>query len=307
MGIEVNHGKVAVIMGGNTSEREVSLISGKAILASLLKSGVDAFSFDPAIAPLATLCELGCHKAVVVIHGKNGEDGKLQGALEYLRIPYTGSGVMASAIGMDKYRTKLIWQSLGVSVAQAQYVTQSSYDPANFKLTLSLPVVVKPADDGSSFGVSKVYTADHLDKALQFAFNHSQHVLIEPLISGGEYTITIVDGKVYPIIKIEAPDGEYDFEHKYFSDETVYLCPYDLGPLQAEIERQALIAYHGVGASGVARLDFMLNDNQQFYFLEINTLPGMTNHSLVPQSLAAAGVDFDQLCLLILAGASLDK
>lgn len=301
------YGKVAVLMGGNTTEREVSFMSGKAILASLIKSGVDAFAFDPAEEPLENLKEHGCDRALIIIHGKNGEDGKLQGALEYLQIPYTGSGVMASAIGMDKYRTKMIWSSLGIPVAKSQFVEKINYNPDAFKLDLPLPVIVKPADDGSTLGFSKVYKPEELIPAINYAFEKSNKILIEEMIIGDEFTITIVDGKIYPIIKIEAPQGEYDFEHKYYSDETKYLCNYDLGAIQPQIEAFALRGYHGVGASGVARSDFMINRDGQVYFLEINTLPGMTGHSLVPQSVAAVGIDFDKLCLMILDGAGLGK
>lgn len=301
------YGRVAVIMGGNSPEREISLISGKTILNSLQKSGVDAFAFDPGEQPLENLKQLGCQRALLMIHGKTGEDGKLQGAMEYLGIPYTGSGVMASAIGMDKYRTKLIWQSLGIPVAKSQYLELSNYSADHFQLQISLPVVVKPADDGSTLGLSKVYTQEQLLPAITAAFKSSTKILIEEMIIGDEFSITIIDGVLYPIIKIVAPDGEYDYQNKYFSDETIYVCPFDLGNMHQQVEDYVLRAYHAIGASGVARLDFMLSRAQEVYFLEINTLPGMTGHSLVPQAAAASGVSFDQLCLLILDGAGLGK
>jgi D-alanine-D-alanine ligase len=303
----MNYGKVAVIMGGDTTEREVSLMSGEAILASLRKSGIDAIAFDPSLEPLENLHKHNVQRAILIIHGKNGEDGKLQGAMEYLKIPYTGAGVMASAIGMDKYRTKLIWQALGIPVAKSQYLEKLHYDKTSFQLEVNLPVVVKPADDGSTLGLKKVYQLAELASAIDYAFAASTKILIEEMIIGSEYTIPIIDGKVFPLIKIEAPQGEYDFEHKYYSDETVYLCPYDLGALQAQIEQLALKGYHGIGASGVTRLDFMIDKDQRVYFLEINTLPGMTGHSLVPQSAAVIGINFDQLCLMILDGAGLGK
>lgn len=305
--MQKKYGRVAVLMGGDTTEREVSFMSGKAILASLIKSGVDAYAFDPKEEPLENLKQHGCDRAFVIIHGKNGEDGKLQGALEYLKIPYTGSGVMASSIGMDKYRTKLIWQTLGIPVARSQFVEKAHYNPAIFKLDLQLPVIVKPADDGSSLGFSRVLKAEDLAKAIERGFEKSNKILIEEMIIGDEYTIIMMDGKVYPIIKIEAPDGEYDFEHKYYSDDTKYLCNYDLGELTPQIEKWALDGYNAIGAEGVARSDFMIDKNGNVYFLEINTLPGMTGHSLVPQSFAAVGVNFDQLCLMILDGAGLAK
>lgn len=301
------YGKVAVLMGGNTPEREISLISGRAILESLQKSGIDAYAFDPAEKPLQNLQSDGYARAFVIIHGKGGEDGKLQGALEYLGIPYTGSGVMASSIGMDKHRTKLIWQSIGIPMAKSQYLEKTGYKQGDFKLQVKLPVVVKPVDDGSTLGLSKVYDENQLYQAIDFAFQNSERVLIEEMIVGDEYTITVFDGKVYPVVKIEAPEGEYDYQNKYFTDDTKYICPYDLGALQQKINDWALAGYNAIGASGVARLDFMVDKENNVYFLEINTLPGMTNHSLVPMSLAAAGYSFDQLCLMILDGASIAK
>jgi len=301
------YGKVAVIMGGNTPEREISLISGNAILQSLLKSGVDAHAFDPAQRPLADLKTDYYDCAFVIIHGKGGEDGKLQGALEYLGIPYTGSGVMASSIGMDKYRTKLIWQAMGIPMAKSQYLEKDEFVAELFKLSVKLPVVVKPVDDGSTLGLRKVFVEEELPEAIQYAFKTSDRILIEELIVGDEYTITVVDGKTYPIVKIEAPEGEYDYQNKYFTDDTRYICPYDLGPLQATVENYARLGFDAIGASGVARLDFMIDKNNCIYFLEINTLPGMTNHSLVPMSMAAVGIDFDKLCLMILDGAKLAK
>jgi D-alanine-D-alanine ligase len=301
------YGKVAVLMGGNTPEREISLISGRAILESLQKSGIDAYAFDPAEKPLQHLQSDGYARAFVIIHGKGGEDGKLQGALEYLGIPYTGSGVMASSIGMDKHRTKLIWQSIGIPMAKSQYLEKTGYKQGDFKLQVKLPVVVKPVDDGSTLGLSKVYDENQLYQAIDFAFQNSERVLIEEMIVGDEYTITVFDRKVYPVVKIEAPEGEYDYQNKYFTDDTKYTCPYDLGALQQKINDWALAGYNAIGASGVARLDFMVDKENNVYFLEINTLPGMTNHSLVPMSLAAAGYSFDQLCLMILDGASIAK
>lgn len=303
-----NYGRVAVIMGGDTPEREVSFLSGNAVLAALLRSGIDAYAFDPLIEPLENLQKYGCDKAFVMVHGKNGEDGKLQGALECLKIPYTGSGVMASSIGMDKYRTKLIWQACGIPMAKSQLVEKDKYLRGDFSFNLQLPVVVKSADDGSTLGgFERVFQLDKLDAAIKMVLQSTKKVLVEEMIVGDEFTITIMDGKVYPIIKIEAPDGDYNFENKYYSDDTKYLCKYDLGELQAKLEKWALLGYDAIGAVGVARSDFMIDKEGEIYFLEINTLPGMTGHSLVPQSLAAAGIDFDQLCLMILDGAGLAK
>ena len=299
------YGKVAVLMGGESSEREISLISGNAVLESLLQSGVDAYAFDPALTPLSELQSQGFGRAILMTHGKRGEDGILQGALEFLRIPYTGSGVMASSIAMDKYRTKLIWQALGIPVAKSQYVQKNGFNYADFKLALNLPVVVKPAQEGSTLGLSKVYKTEQLEAALNLAFSKDCAVLVEEMIIGDEFTVTVCDGVVYPTVKIEAPQDNYDYQNKYFTDTTKYTCPFDLGRLQPLLEQYALAGYNAVGASGVARLDFMLDQKNDLCFLEINTLPGMTGHSLVPMAFKATGVDFAALCLIILDGAHL--
>lgn len=305
MDLKYKYGKVAVIMGGESSEREISLISGNEVLDSLLKSGVDAYPFDPAVTPLSMLTEHGYSRAVLMTHGKGGEDGVLQGALEFLRIPYSGSGVMASSIAMDKYRTKLIWQALGIPTAKSQYVRKDGFKYADFTLMLNLPVVVKPASEGSTMGLSKVYEIEKLEAALSLAFSKDTALLIEELIVGDEFTVTVCDGSVYPVVKIEAPQDNYDYENKYFTDITKYICPFDLGVQQLTVEKYALAGYQAVGARGVARLDFMRDKNGVIYFLEINTLPGMTGHSLVPMAFQARQVNFSALCLMILDGARL--
>lgn len=297
------YGRVAVVMGGDGPEREVSLISGKRVLESLQKSGINAYAFDPKVRPIHELITDRADIAFLVTHGKRGEDGLLQGALEYLGIPYTNSGVLASSLSMDKYRTKLIWRNFAIPLALDQYITKDRRQ--NFKLELNLPVVVKPVHDGSTLGLSKVYKSEDLETAIDLAFQNDHEVLIEEMIIGEEFTITICDGEILPVIKIEAPDGDYDYNNKYFSDETNYICPYDLGELKAEVENLALLAYQAVGARGVARLDFMLDKNKKVYFLEINTIPGMTPHSLVPMAFAATGVGFDEMCLYLLGGARL--
>lgn len=305
MDLKQKYGKVAVVMGGDSSEREVSLISGNAVLASLKNSGVDAHSFDPSVAPLDDLVSNGFSRAVLMTHGKRGEDGVLQGALEFLRIPYTGSGVMASSIAMDKYRTKLIWQSLGIPTAKSQHILAKGFDYSKFKLEVNLPVVVKPACEGSTMGLSKVYKIEQLQEAMKLSFTKDSAILIEELIVGDEFTVTVCDGIVYPVVKIVAPDSNYDYQNKYFTDDTVYICPYDLGVIQSAVEKFAQIGYQAIGARGIARLDFMLNDKNEIFFLEINTLPGMTGHSLVPMAYRAKNIEFDQLCLNILDGAAL--
>jgi D-alanine-D-alanine ligase len=305
MNLKQKYGKVAVVMGGNSSEREVSLISGNAVLSSLIKSGVDAYSFDPAETPISELSTQGFKSAVLMTHGKRGEDGILQGALEYLRIPYTGSGVMASSLAMDKYRTKLVWEAIGIPVADSQYVKKSGFDYNKFKLEIELPVVVKPVNEGSTLGLTFVNSIERLKGAIDLAFTHDSELLIEKMIIGDEFTITICDGVVYPVIKIVAPEGNYDYQNKYFTDVTEYICPFDLGELQLVIEEYAIRAYNAIGARGIARLDFMLDKNRKIFFLEINTLPGMTSHSLVPMAYSAKNINFDALCITILDNARL--
>jgi D-alanine-D-alanine ligase len=298
------YGKVAVLMGGWSKESEVSMISGNAVLESLVKSGVDAHAFDPAKQPICELKQQGFDRAVLMTHGKVGEDGILQGALEYLKIPYTGSGVLASALSMDKQRTKLIWSTYGIPMPKG--VCLDKPDVSLIKEKFNLPIIIKPVHEGSTLGLSKVYTWDDLGRAFETAFENDTVVLVEEMIIGSEFSITVCDGVVYPSVKIEAPDGHYDYQNKYFTDDTVYICPYPLEEkLEIKIREYAKIGYAAVGARGVARLDFMLDKNNQPYFLEINTLPGMTSHSLSPQSFKAAGVSFDGLCLKILDGASL--
>ncbi len=305
MDLKKKYGKVAVLMGGDSHEREISLISGNAVLSALSKCGVDAHPFDPSITPLTQLVTLGFDRAVLMTHGRGGEDGVLQGALEFLRIPYTGSGVMASSIAMDKYRTKLIWQALGIPIAKSQYVKKANFDYASFKLELPLPVVIKPVTEGSTFGLSKVYRMEDLEAGLNLAFSKDDALLIERMVIGDEFTITVCDGVVYPLVKIEAPQDNYDYINKYFTDETKYICPFDLGDLQSKVEKYAVDGYNALGARGVARLDFMVDKECNIYFLELNTLPGMTGHSLVPMSFMAKKIDFPSLCLMILDSARL--
>jgi|SRR6185437_5700978 len=298
------YGKVAVLMGGWSKEVEISLISGNAVLESLIRSGVDAHPFDPAKQSVFELKQLGFSKAVLMTHGIVGEDGILQGALEYLQIPYTGSGVLASSLSMDKHRTKLVWSTYGIPMPKG--LELKTPDTQLVKENFNLPIIIKPVHEGSTLGLSKVYKWEELPLALEIAFKSDKVVLVEEMIVGSEFSITVCDGEVYPAVKIEAPAGEYDYQNKYFTDDTVYICPYPLeDTLEQQIKSYAKIGYNAVGARGVARLDFMLDKNNKPYFLEINTLPGMTGHSLSPQSFKAAGISFDQLCLQILDGASL--
>ncbi|MCC2644811.1 MAG: D-alanine--D-alanine ligase [Burkholderiales bacterium] len=298
------YGKVAVLMGGWSKESEISLMSGNAVLDSLINSGIDAHAFDPAKQSIFELKTQGFNRVVLMTHGKAGEDGILQGALEYLQIPYTGSGVLASALSMDKQRTKLVWSTYNIPMPKGLYLETA--DVNQIKANFKLPIIIKPVHEGSTLGLSKVYKWEDLNLALETAFKNDNSILVEEMIVGAEFSITVCDGVVYPAVKIEAPAGDYDYQNKYFTDNTVYICPY---PLETSLEQQikdyAKAGYKAVGARGVARLDFMLDKTNKPYFLEINTIPGMTGHSLSPQAFKAAGISFDQLCLKILDGASL--
>ncbi len=297
--------KVAVVMGGFSSEREVSLISGNAVLNSLKESGINATRFDPKDTPIIKIQDYDV--AMLMTHGRYGEDGIIQGALELLKVPYTGSGVMASSLAMDKYRTKLVWQTLGIPTPKSQYIEKNNFDYTKFILEIKLPVVVKPVREGSTMGLSKVYDISDLESAIWLAFAKDNKILIEELIEGDEFTITVFNGTVLPAIKIEAPNANYDYNNKYFTEDTKYICPYDLGVLQQQVNKYAKLGYNAIGARGVARLDFMINKNNEIFFLEINTLPGMTSHSLVPMAFKAHGTDFNELCLLILNDAGLNR
>lgn len=301
-----NTDKVVVIMGGNSAEREISLKSGKNVLTSLERSGINVCSFDLQAHNFNELIQLKASKAFLTTHGRYGEDGALQGALEIIGLPYTGSKVRASSIAFNKYLTKQIWNIYNVPTPKAVCVEKHTFNKNTFNLDIALPVIVKPCSEGSSLGLAKVYQTHELIAAIELAFIYDRQVLIEELISGLEFTIPVFNGKVYPIIQIDAPQDNYDYHHKYFSDETKYYPhPAATQNIQNDIEQYALLAYNSIGASGVARLDFMLDHNNKLQFLEINTLPGMTDHSLVPMSFMAAGVDYDQLCLQILADTAL--
>lgn len=298
------YGKVAVLMGGASREREVSFLSGKEVLAALIRKGIDAHAFDPAEQSVFELKKQGFDVAVIMLHGPGGEDGVIQGALEYLQIPYTGSGVLASALSMDKQRTKLIWSTYGIPVPKG--ISLEKPDIELIKKTFELPIIVKPICEGSTIGLSKVHKWGDLPQALELAFKTDKVIMIEDMIIGPEFSITVCEGIVYPWVKIEAPDGEYDYTNKYFTDVTKYICPYPLDAnLGKQINEYAIIGYNAVGARGVARLDFMLDSKNMPYFLEINTIPGMTSHSLTPRMYKAAGISFEDLCLQILDEASL--
>jgi D-alanine-D-alanine ligase len=293
-------GRVAVLFGGDSSEREISLLSGNAVLEGLTRRGVDAHAFDPRDAALAALMTQGFERVWIALHGPGGEDGTLQGALEYLGVPYTGSGVMGSAIGMDKLRTKRL--ALAAGVATADYVVlrgPQDFQPAVERL--KLPLIIKPASQGSSVGMTKVERAADLPAAFAAAAQFETLVFAEPWITGKEYTVAILGERALPSIRIETPKTFYDYEAKYFRDDTRYFCPSGLVPaVEEHLARLALAAFDACGASGWGRADFMMDGGGRPQLLEINTVPGMTSHSLVPMAARAIGVDFDELVWRIL-------
>ena len=293
-------GKVAVLFGGNSTEREISLLSGNAVLAALRRKGVDAHPFDPAESPLAALLQGGYARAFIALHGPGGEDGTVQGALECLGIPYTGCGVLGSAVCMDKLRTKRLAAAVGIVGAELVVLR----GPQDFELALAqlgLPMIVKPATQGSSVGMSKVERAEDLPKAYAAAAATDDSVFAEAWITGGEYTVGILKGKALPSIRIETPNTFYDYQAKYFRNDTRYHCPSGLAP-EAEAHMAALAqgAFAAAGAFGWGRVDFMMDKTGRPLLLEINTVPGMTDHSLVPMAAKATGIDFETLCWRVL-------
>jgi len=299
-------GKVAVLLGGASSEREVSLMSGGGVLAALQGRGVDAHAFDPAERDLLALKDEGFERAFIALHGRGGEDGTVQAVLQLLGIPYTGSGVMASALAMDKWRTKMIWTACGLPTPRYQLLDSDS-DWRQIVETLGLPLFVKPVSEGSSVGAGKVVSLEQLQPAWELAARFDSLVIAEEFIDGAELTVPLLEDQALPVVAIEAPDGNYDYQHKYFSDETVYRCPCGLPPaLEQEVQALALESARVLGCRGWGRVDVLLNADGQPYLLEMNTSPGMTAHSLVPTAARQAGLDFASLCVRILQGARLD-
>lgn len=292
-------GKVAVLLGGLSAEREVSLKSGNAVLDGLKRGGVDAHPVDAGRDVLAVLQAGGFDRAFIVLHGRGGEDGVIQGALESIGMPYTGSGVQGSALGMDKFRCKLIWHSLGLPTAPYAMI-RTATDLADVE-ALDFPLMVKPVREGSSIGMSKVVDAAELESAWQAAAKYDPEVLLEQWIDGPEYTVSILNDEPLPLIRIETPHTIYDYDAKYLSDTTQYYCPCGLPPeKEAALQTLALQAFQAVGASGWGRVDLMLDQAGNPYLIEVNTVPGMTDHSLVPMAARAKGMDFDQLVWRIL-------
>ena len=304
-------GKVAVLMGGRSSEREVSLMSGTGVLAALQSKGVDAHKFDPAEQGLDQLKAQGFDRCFIALHGRYGEDGTVQGALELLDIPYTGSGVMASSIAMDKIMTKRIWRFEGLPTPDWRMV-DSAEATRDALQALGAPMIVKPARDGSSIGLTKVMNADECAKAYELAAQYDAEVLCEQFIAGDETTCPVLGtgakAAALPVIRIVAPEGNYDYQNKYFTDTTQYHCPSGLPAAEeAEIQRIVEKAFRTLGCRGWARADIMIRaSDRKPFLLEINTSPGMTGHSLVPMAARASGVSYENLCLGILAMSTLD-
>jgi len=295
-----NFGKVAVLMGGRSAEREISLLSGNNVLAALRRQGVDAHVFDPAERPIFELVRENYACAFIALHGRHGEDGTVQGALELMDIPYTGSGVLASALCMDKLRTKLVWQAVGIPVPR-HVVLAATSDWLAVARELGLPLMVKPAREGSSIGITKVTAAAEIKTAYDLAARHDTLVLAEEFIAGQELTATFLADRVLPLIRIEAPDGNYDYHHKYFSNDTQYHCPCGLTAAQeSAIQTLVLSAVEALDCRGWGRADLMLRADGGSFLFEMNTVPGMTDHSLVPMAARAAGLGFDELTLKIL-------
>lgn len=296
-------GKVAVLLGGRSAEREVSLNSGARVLAALIRQGVDAHAFDPAERKLDEISAFD--RVFIALHGRYGEDGTMQGALELMGIPYTGSGVMASALAMDKWRTKLLWRSVGLPVPEFVLLDAES-NFSEIERALGLPLFVKPACEGSSIGISKVKSAGGLRAAFEEAKKYDDLVIAERAILGGEYTVAILGDEALPIIKIEPVTEFYDYQAKYFRDDTRYLCPCGFSKeRETELRQQALEAFRILGGRGWGRVDFLMDEAGLPYFLEVNTSPGMTDHSLVPISARAADISYEQLVMRVLTLAAL--
>jgi len=300
-----NLGKVAVLLGGKSAEREVSLKSGGMVLKALRSRGVDAHPFDPSEKGFEALVNERFKKAFIALHGRFGEDGTVQGILEWLGIPYTGSGVLASALAMDKLRTKRIWAAEKLSTPDYELLTKDT----NLRIVarrLGLPIMVKPASEGSSIGMSKVRAAADLDEAYALAANYDRVVIAEQFIDGTELTCGILGTQALPLIKLETPRDFYDYEAKYAANDTRYIVPCGLPPeAEQAIQAEALRAFDALGCRGWGRADLMLDAQGHPYFLEVNTSPGMTDHSLVPMAARAAGISYEDLCLRVLASASL--
>jgi D-alanine-D-alanine ligase len=312
----ISLGRVAVLMGGSSAEREISLLSGNGVLAALQSRGVDAIAFDPAERPLHELKGLGVSRCFIALHGRHGEDGTLQGALELLGLPYTGSGVMASSIAMDKVMTKRVWLAEGLPTPR--FVRLSPADLGRERVRtvpdeLGLPLIVKPPREGSSIGVTKVAGYSQMQAAVELSARYDPDVLCEEFIEGEELTCPVLgegdSAFALPIVRIVPPEAGYDYQNKYFTDAVNYLCPCGLAPeVEQAIQAIVLAAYRALGCRGWGRADLMLRaSDRRPHLLEMNTSPGMTGHSLVPISARAAGLSYEDLCLHLAASARLDQ
>ena len=293
-------GKVAVLLGGKSAEREVSLDSGTAVLEALVRSGINAEAFDPQERSVTEL--VNYDRAFIVLHGRGGEDGQIQGALEWLNVPYTGTGVQGSAIGMDKVKTKQVWQGSELPTAPYRIVTKDS-DATDIVNALGLPLIIKPVHEGSSIGMSKVEKIEDFAEAIAKATEHDAVVMAEKWITGREYTIVVLNGQALPVIRLEPPQDVafYDYEAKYQRNDVQYGIPCGLTEAEEQqLKALSLRAFQAVGASGWGRIDAMQDEQGNFWLLEVNTVPGMTSHSLVPKAAAAVGYSFDELCVAIL-------
>ncbi|MBV8666006.1 MAG: D-alanine--D-alanine ligase [Burkholderiaceae bacterium] len=315
MSAAMNLGKVGVLFGGRSAEREVSLMSGTGVLKALRDKGIDAHAFDPGQRSLAELAAEKFDRVFIALHGRYGEDGSIQGALEQLGIPYTGPGVMASAIAMDKVMSKRVWLSHGLPTPRFVVLDAKAASPEELRAIpdqLGLPLMLKAPHEGSTIGIAKVNGHSEMQEGFELCARYDEAILAEEFISGRELTVPVLGtgraARALPIVEIRAPQGNYDYEHKYFSDDTQYLCPAPLdAALTARIQDIAVKAFNALGCVGWARVDFMLraSDDEPF-LLEINTSPGMTGHSLVPMSAKAAGMNYEDLCVEILRSARLD-
>lgn len=304
------YGKVGVLFGGRSAEREVSIMSGTGVVKALQSKGIDAHLFDTGERSLAELAAEKFDRVFIALHGRYGEDGSLQGALELLGIPYTGSGVMASAVGMDKITTKIVWLAAGLPTPRYAVLNAQS-DLAGVCADLGLPLIVKPPHEGSTIGITKVSEANALKAAYDVAAALDDAVLAEEFITGREFTVAVLGGgaaaRALPVVEIVAPQGNYDYQNKYFSDDTQYFCPAQLpAELTAEMQRIAVEAYRALGCEGWGRVDVLLRErDQKPFLLEVNTSPGMTGHSLVPMAARALGISYEDLCVEILSSARL--
>jgi D-alanine-D-alanine ligase len=309
-------GKVAVLMGGSSAERPVSLMSGSGVLAALRSQGVDAHAFDPAERDLGELRRDSFNRVFIALHGRHGEDGTVQGALELLGLPYTGSGVMASSMAMDKVMTKRLWAADGLPTPRWQWLSPSQQQRTHVVAVpdaLGLPLIVKPPREGSSIGITKVTGYSQMQDAVALAARYDADVLCEEFIEGIELTCPVLGSgdaaRALPVVRIDAPEGKYDFQNKYYTDVVKYGIPSGLSAEEdAEVQRLTLAAYRSLGCRGWGRADLMLRErDRKLFLLEMNTSPGMTSHSLVPMSARAAGMSYEQLCVQLLATARLDS